>query len=53
MNYQTFCNLQLRPLLKNSFNSIHIDTSGKKLPFGPVGITHFVLMFRKAANIHF
>ena len=33
MNYQTFINLQFRPLLKNSFHSIHIDlrdTSGKK-----------------------
>ena len=33
MNYQTFSNLQFRPLLKNSFHSIHIDlrdTSGKK-----------------------
>ena len=31
MNYQTFRNLQFRPLLKNSFHSIHIDlrdTSG-------------------------
>ena len=25
MNYQTFCNLQFRHLLKNSFHSIHID----------------------------
>ena len=35
MNYQTFSNLQFRPLLKNSFHSIHIDlrdTSGKKYP---------------------
>ena len=33
MNYQTFSNLQFRPLLKNSFHSIQIDlrdTSGKK-----------------------
>ena len=33
MNYRTFSNLQFRPLLKNSFYSIHIDlrdTSGKK-----------------------
>ena len=31
MNYQTFSNLQFRPLLKISFHSIHIDlrdTSG-------------------------
>ena len=33
MNYQTFSNLQFRPILKNSFHSIHIDlrgTSGEK-----------------------
>ena len=33
MNYQTFNNLQFRPLLKNSFHSIHIDLkdpSGEK-----------------------
>ena len=33
MNYETFSNLQFRPLLKNSFHSIHIDlrdTSGEK-----------------------
>ena len=33
MNYQTFSTLQIRPLLKNSFHSIHIDLrepSGKK-----------------------
>ena len=27
MNYQTFSNLQFRPLLKKSFHSIHIDLS--------------------------
>ena len=35
MNYQTFSNLQFRPLFKNSFHSIHIDlrdTSGEKIP---------------------
>ena len=56
MNYQTFGNLQFRPLFKNSFHSIHIDlrdTSGEKIPFVSVGITHLVLMFRKASNIHF
>ena len=56
MNYQTFRNLQFRPLLKNSFQSIHIDlrdTSGEKLPFVSAGITRLVLMFRKASNIHF
>ena len=56
MNYQTFSNLQFRPLLKNFFHSIHIDlrdTSGEKIPFVSVGITRLVLMFRKVSNIHF
>ena len=56
MNYQTFNNLQFRPLLKNSFHSIHIDlrkTSGEKLPFVSAGITCLVLMFKKASNILF
>ena len=56
MNYQTFSNLQFRPLPKNSFHSIHIDlrdTSGEKIPFVSVGITRLVLIFRKASNIHF
>ena len=56
MNYQTFTNLQLRPLLKNSFHFIHIhlrDTSGEKIPFVSVGITRLVLMFRMVSNIHF
>ena len=56
MNCQTFINLQFRPLLKNSFHSIHIDlrdTSGKKILFVSVGITRLVLIFRKASNIHF
>ena len=56
MNYQTFSNLQFRPLLKNSFHSIHIDlrdTRGEKTPFVSVGITRLVLMFRKASNLDF
>ena len=56
MNYQTFTNLQLRPLLKNFFHSEHIDlrdTSADKIHFVPVGSTRFVLMFRKVSNIHF
>ena len=56
MNYQTFSNVQFRPLLKNSFHSIHIDlrdTSGEKLPLVSAGITRLVLMFRKASNISF
>ena len=56
MNYQTFRNLQFRPLLKTSFHSIHIDLgdiSGEKVPFVSVGITRLVLMFRKVSNIYF
>ena len=56
MDYQTFDNLQVRPLLKNSFHSVYIDlrdTSGEKIPFVFVGNTRLVLMFRKASNIHF
>ena len=56
MNYQTFNNLQFRPLLKNYFHSIHIDLrdrSGEKIIFVSVGINLLVLMFRKASNIHF
>ena len=56
VSYQTFSNLQLRPRLKNSFHSIHIDlrdTSGEKIPFVSVGITRLVLMFRKVSTIHF
>ena len=56
MTYQTFSNLQFRPLLKHSFHCIHIDlrdTSGEKIPFVSVGITRLVLMFRKVSNIHF
>ena len=56
MNYQTFSNLQFRPLLKNSFYKIHIDlrdTSGENIPFLTVGITRLVLMFRKTSNLQF
>ena len=56
MNYQTFSTLQIRPLLKNFFHSIHIDlgdTSGEKIPFVSVVITRLVLMFAKVYNIHF
>ena len=56
MNYETFSILQFRPLLKNSFHSIHIDlrdTNGEKIPFVSVGITRFDLMFRKVSSIHF
>ena len=56
MNYQSFSNLQFRPMLKNFFHSIRIHlrgTSGEKLPFVSVGITRLVLMFRKVSNINF
>ena len=56
INYQTFSNLQFRPLLKYSFHRIHIDfkdTSGEQIPFVSVGITLLFLIFRKASNIHF
>ena len=56
MNYQIFSNLQLRPLLKNSSHSIHIDlrgASGEEIPFVTVGIPRLVLMFKKVSNIHF
>ena len=56
MNYQTFSNVQFRPLLKISFHSIRIDlrdTSCEKIPFVSVGITRLVLMFRNVFNIHF
>ena len=55
MNYQTFSNLQFRPLLKNPFHGIHIDlrdTRSEKLPCESVSITRLVFMFWKAANIH-
>ena len=56
MNHQTFSSLQFRPLLKNSFHSIHIDlrdASGENIPFVSVGITRLVLMFGKVSNFHF
>ena len=56
MNYQTFSNLQFRPLLKNSFLGIHIDlrdTSDKKLPVVFVVITRLPLISRKGSNIQF
>ena len=56
MNYQTFSNLQFRPLLKIFFHRIHIDLrdpSGEKIPFVSVGITRLVLMFRKVSSIQF
>ena len=55
MNYQTFSDLQFRPLLKKSFHSIHIDLrdmSVEKIPFVSVIITRVVLMFGEPYNIH-
>ena len=56
MNYQAFSNLQFRPLLKNSFQSIQFalrDKSGEKKPFVSVDITRLILMFRLVSNSHF
>ena len=56
MKYQTFSNLQFRPLLKNSFHSIHInlrDMKGEKIAFVSVGETRLVLMLGEASNTHF
>ena len=56
LNNRTFSNLQIRPLLKSSFHSTHIDlrdTSAEKIPLVSVGIARLVLMFRKVSNIHF
>ena len=49
-NYQTFSNLQFKPLLKNCFHCLHVDLRhkcGEKLPCVSVGITRQGLMFRK------
>ena len=54
LNYETFSNLQLRPVPKTSFNNTPIEfrcTRGDKNPFVPVGITRLVLMFVKGSNI--
>ena len=54
--YQSFSNLQFKPLLKNSSHSFQIglrDKSGKKILFVIVVITRLVLMFIKASNFHF
>ena len=56
MNYQTFSNLQFRPLLKIFFHSIHIDLrdrSGEKITFVSFGINCLVLKFRIVSNIPF
>ena len=56
MNYQTFSNLQFRRLLKKSFHSVQIglrDTSEEKILFVSLGITRFVLMFKKVSDFQF
>ena len=56
MSFRSFSNLKFRPLLKNSFPSIHIElryTSSEKIASVSAGNTRFVLMFKKASNIHF
>ena len=56
MNYQTFSNLQFKPLLKKFLHSIDIDlrdTSGEKIPFVSVDIFRLLLIIRKASNIPF
>ena len=55
MKHQRFGNLQIRPLLKTSFHSFHIDfrdTSGQKIAFVYVGIARFVLMFSETSNTY-
>ena len=50
MNYQTFSNLQFRPLLRNFFHSIHIDLrdpSGEKIPFVSVSTLVLFLCLEK------
>ena len=54
MDYQTFNNLHFRPLIKMFFHNIHIDlkdSSGEKIPFVSVGITHFASLFGKTSKI--
>ena len=55
-NYQSFTSLQFKKLLKNSFHSINIelrDSTGEKFLFVSVGITRFVLLFRKISKTRF
>ena len=55
-NYQTFSNLQFKPLLNNSFQSIQIDlrdTSGEKILVVSVVVARFVSLFKKTSNTHF
>ena len=56
MSYQTFSNLQFRPLIKNFSFSKHIhlrNTSGEKIPLVSVDMTRFLLMFRKVSSFLF
>ena len=55
INIQAFTTLPFRPLLEKFFPSIHIDlrnTSCEKVSSYNLGITRFVLMFRKTSNLH-
>ena len=56
MDYQTFSNLEFRPVLKNSFHKIHTDsrhTSGEKILFISVSTTRLGVLLRKASSIFF
>ena len=56
MNFQTFSNLQFRPLLKNSFHCIHIDlrdTSGEKNTLRIYRYHLSCFDVQKSSNIHF
>ena len=54
VSYQTFNNPQFSPLLKNCFQSFHVDLRDRsvdKTPVVSVGFTRLLLMFKKASNI--
>ena len=57
MNYQSFCNMQFRPLLKNSFQSIHIDLRDTSVEiyrfYLLVSLVLFWHVFWKASNFRF
>ena len=45
MNYQTFSNLQFRPLLKKSFQSIHIDLRDPSVEKNPLYLSVSLVFF--------
>ena len=50
MNSQNISDLQIKPLLKFTFHSSHLDLRDKsvgKIPFVSVGITRLLWMYRK------